>query len=275
MYRYPLRLASSAAYADHPYGIPTTGTEESLARISRADVERWHREKVLRGATVVGVVADGDPGELAALVASGFTDLVHVAPSDVGTPSWPAHAVEIVESRARAQSAVAMLFPGPGRLDDDRFAASLIGGIASGLGGRFFDELREKRSLCYTVQTFLSERWRAGAFVAYIATSPDKERAARDGLLEEFRKLRDDGVTAEELLRAQTYALGVHQIRLQSGGSVLAEVMDAWMFGSLADLDLADAKVRAVTLEDVHRVARRYFDPDRRVEAIVRGVASL
>ena len=173
---------------------------------------------------------------------------------------------------ALAQSALALLFPGPGRLDADRFAASLIGGIASGLGGRFFDELREKQSLCYTVQTYLSERWRAGAFVAYIATAPEKEKAARDGLLKEFAKLRENGVTAQELERAQTYAVGAHQIRMQSGGVLLGEMVDAWMFGSLAELDQVDDRIRAVTREDILRVARRDFDPDRRVEAIIRGV---
>jgi zinc protease len=109
--------------------------------------------------------------------------------------------------------------------------------------------------------------------VSYIATSPEKEEAARAGLLEEFRKLRDDGVTADELLRAQTYAIGVHQIRLQSGGSVLGEVVDAWMFGSLRELDDIEPRIRAVTLADVRRVAKQYFDPVVRVEAVVRGTA--
>lgn len=271
MYRYPLKVAGIAAYAGHPYGVPATGTEESLARVSRDDVVRWHREKVLRGASVIAVVADGNADEIAALVAGGFTGLQLAPRPQLGEPSWPSRAIEIVEPRTRAQSAVAMLYPGPGRVDPDRFVASLIGGIASGLGGRFFDELREKRSLCYTVHTFLAERWRAGAFVSYIATSPDKEQAARDGLLEEFRKLRDDGVTAEELERAQTYAIGVHQIQMQSGGSVLGEIVDAWMFGTLAELDQVESRVRAVTRDDVLRVARQYFDPSRRVEAIVRG----
>jgi zinc protease len=164
-----------------------------------------------------------------------------------------------------------MLYPAPGRQDPDRFAASLIGGIASGLGGRFFDELREKQSLCYTVHTFLSERWTAGAFVAYIATSPDKEAAARAGLLDEFRKIREGQVTAEELERAQTYAIGAHQIRMQGGGVVLGEIADAFMFGALRELDDVARSVRAVTLADIQRVAIRYFDPARRVEAIVRG----
>jgi zinc protease len=274
MYRYPMRLANGAAYAGHPYGIPATGTEESLARLTRERMAQWHRDKVATGASVIAVVADGDADEIASLVAGAFPSLAHVDPRAPRVPSWPATVTEVVEPRDRAQSAIAMLYPGPDRADPDRFAASLIGGIASGLGGRFFDELREKRSLCYTVHTFLSERWKAGAFAAYIATSPDKEAAARAGLLEEFAKLREGGVTKDELLRAQTYAVGVHQIRMQSGASVLGEIVDAFMFGSLRELDDIDANVRRVTQADVQRVARQYFDPARRVEAIVRGSSS-
>jgi zinc protease len=274
MYRYPLRLAIGAAFAGHPYGTPAAGTEESLPSITRDDVVAWHRSRALSGPSVIAVVADGDADAIAATIAGAFPALRRTEPVIPPTPGWPAAVMEVVEPRERAQSAVAMLYPGPGRLDPDRFAASLIAGISSGLGGRFFDELREKRSLCYTVHTFLSERWTGGAFVAYIATSPDKEAAARDGLLDEFRKLREAGVTADELERAQTYAVGVHQIRMQSGGAVLGEIADAFMFGSLAELDEVDARVRAVTLADVQRVAARYFDPARRVEGIVRGMSS-
>jgi zinc protease len=274
MYRYPLRLATGAAYAGHPYGTPATGTEQSLPGLTRDDVAGWHRAKVREGASVIAVVADRDPDAIAALVAGAFPGLRHKTAARPPVPAWPATPIEVVEPRDRAQSAIAMLFPGPGRNDADRFAASIIGSIASGLGGRFFDELREKRSLCYTVHTFLSERWMAGAFVSYIATSPDKEAAARSGLLEEFRKLRDGDVTADELQRAQTYAVGVHQIRMQSGGAVLGEMVDAFMFGTLRELDEVDGRVRAITLADIRRVARQYFNPDRRVEAIVRGTAS-
>ena len=59
----------------------------------------------------------------------------------------------------------------------------MIASVASGLGGRFFDELRDKLSLCYTVTAFSSARRAAGTFGAYIATSPEKEDAASDGFL--------------------------------------------------------------------------------------------
>src|SRR5204862_2104067 len=132
-------------------------------------------------------------------------------------------------------------------------------------------ELRDKRSLCYTVNAFGSERRAGGVFGAYIATSPHQEEAARAGLLAEFRRLREEPVTADELERAQRYAIGVHAIRQQSGGAVLADLVDAYLFGSLNELADYDARVKEVTAESMLRVAAEYFDPNRRVEGIVRG----
>ncbi len=81
-------------------------------------------------------------------------------------------------------------------------------------------------------------------------------------------------MTEAELVRAQTYAIGVHQIRMQSGGAVLGEMVDAFLFGSLGELDRFDENVRAVTRDDILRIAQNCFDPARRVEAVVRGTSS-
>jgi zinc protease len=271
MYRYPMRLATQAAFANHPYGTPAGGTEASLARIGVDDVRRRHADHALRSAGAIALVGDLDPDELAVIAARGFSELSHAAPTKLNKPGWPNTITTAAETRERAQTALAILFPGPARDDDGRFAAELIASVASGLGGRFFDELREKRSLAYTVHAFATERRLAGTFGAYVATGPAQEEAARDALLAEFRRLREEPVTAEELSRAQTYAIGSHAIRQQSGGAVLADVVDAFLFGSLAELTEHDVKVRAVTAESMRDVAERYFDPSRRVEGIIRG----
>ncbi len=271
MYRYPTRLAIQAAFAGHPYGSPVLGDEESLARVAVADVRGWYDTRVLRSPAVFAVVADGDPAELAAMAIRVFDALEPSPMAPLAAPEWPTSIQLRSESRDRAQTALTIMFPGPGRVDDDRFATEMLAGVASGLGGRFFDELRDKQSLSYTVHAHSSERRAAGSFVAYMATSPDKEEAARDGLLREFQKLRDQPVTAEELERAQTYAIGVHQIHRQSGGAVLGEVVDAWLFGALHEITEYEARVRSVTRAQMLAVAQRYFDPDRRVEGIVRG----
>ncbi|MDE3126704.1 MAG: insulinase family protein [Gemmatimonadota bacterium] len=271
MYRYPMRLAVGAAYPGHPYGLPVGGTEASLGAIAGDAVRAWHASRVRRSAAVVVVVGDDDPDRLAAVAAQTFSELEYPPAAEAAVPAWPAGVATTVESRDKAQTALCLLFPGPSRLDDDRYAAGLVAGIASGLGGRFFDELREKRSLAYTVHVFPSERRLAGAFGAYIATSPDREEEARAGLLAEFARLVDAPVSARELADAQTYALGTHAIRLQRGGAVLSDVVGAWLDGRLGELDEFEARVRAVTVERIQALARRYFDRARRVEGIVRG----
>ncbi|HET7458325.1 MAG TPA: pitrilysin family protein [Gemmatimonadaceae bacterium] len=274
MYRYPLRLATQAAFAGHPYGVPASGTEASLRALGAGDLREWHRSRVLAGAPVIAVVGDVDAAEVAACVARDFASLSAGDAPQVGEPRWPAEPTRVVESREKAQTALALLFPGLRRSElEERFVADIIAGIASGLGGRFFEELRDRQSLAYTVQAFSSERVHAGTFVAYIATSPDQEDRARRGLLDEFAKLREAPVTAEELERAQTYAIGTHAIAQQSGGSVLADVLDAWLFGrGLGELELHDTLVRRVTPAMIQAFARRHFDESSVVEGIVRGV---
>jgi zinc protease len=273
MYRYPMRLASSVAFAKHPYGMPAMGTEESLRAITAEQAREWHKSRILESSVVIGVVADADPKGVADIVARELGSLQLKRDPKVGKPRWPKSVKIAAESRDKAQTAIALAFPAPPRDDESRFAASLIATVASGLGGRFFDELRDKQSLAYTVQAAVSERRLAGMFLSYVATSPEKEGVARAGLLGEFAKLRDQLVTADEIMRAKEYVVGAHAISQESGGAQLGEMLDAWMLGEgLHELLEYDTRIRAVTADQMRDVARKYFDPERRVEGIVRGV---
>lgn len=272
MYRYPMRLAMMSAFAGHPYGVPSLGSEASLRAQGADDLRRWHCDRFLSASTVIAFVGDADPDDLAELAARHFERLQYTEAPTVPDVQWPPGVIETSEQRDKAQTAMVLAWPAPRRSDNARFDLAMLGGVASGLGGRFFEELRDKQSLCYTVNASASERRAAGAFLTYIATSPEKEEAARRGLLRELEKLREVPVTAGELERAQTYAIGVHQIRQQMGGAVLGEIVDAWMFGSLQELEEFEVRVRAVTAAAIRETARRYLDPTRRVEGIVRGV---
>ena len=231
MFRYPMRLVMSAAYGDHPYARSPLGTEESLRRATVEDVRQWYRGRLLASELVVGVVGDVVPEEVAAEVARVIEGSRPMSVRPLKIPSWPASEVIRAEPREKAQTALALAFEGPSRTDDRRFAAQLIATIASGLGGRFFDELRDRQSLAYTVHAYTSEHQLAGMFLSYIATSPEKEEIARKGLLHEFERLREEHVTEDELARAQRYAIGSHAIRQEGGGAVLGEMLEAWMFG--------------------------------------------
>lgn len=273
MMRYPMRMLTAAAFEGHPYGVPVGGTEDSLGAIRRDDVRAWHSRNVMRSAMAIGIVADIEPGDAAGIVASALEAISISTPDVIASPAWTVTPKSVSESRDKAQTALALAFPGPSRDDDARWAAHLLGTIASGLGGRFFEELRDKRSLAYTVHLSAREMRLAGMFISYIATSPEKEIEARAALLSEFDRLRESEVTTEELTRAKDYVIGSHAIDQESGAVRLGEMLDAWLFGrGLHELAEHDASVRGVTADDIQRLARKCFDSGKLVEATVRGV---
>lgn len=273
MFLYPVRLVKSAAYVGHPYSRLSLGTEKSLQSLDVQSLRLWHG-RLLESPLVVGIVGDVVATDAAGIIAREFARVTPAPAKPVAVPQWPVASVIQVETRDKAQTALALAFPGPARHDSRRFAARLTATIASGLGGRFFDELRDRQSLAYTVALNTGEQQSSGMFLAYIATSPEKESIAREGLLAEFAKLRDTRVTEEELERAKTYSIGSHAIRQESGGAVLGDMLDAWIFGAgLAELTEHDARILAVTRDDILSLAQDFFDPTRSVEGVIRGMA--
>ena len=272
MYRWPMRLAAMAAYGSHPYARSVVGTDASLPQVDVAAIRAFHAAHVLQGASVIAVVGDVRPDEVADVVARAFPQLQ--ARHDTPPPpvQWPTEVHARHETRAKKQTALALLFPGPARDDDDRFAGRVLSAVASGLGGRFFEQLRDKQSLAYTVSAFPIERRAGGAFAAYIATSPAREEEARDGLLAEFAKLRAAPPNEEELARARQYLIGSHAIAQQSGSDVMADLVDAWLFGAgLHERHEVVPRLEAVNAEAVLRMAQTFFDPSRVAEGLVRG----
>lgn len=275
MQQWPMRLLTRAAFRGHPYGVPASGDEHSLVTIDAAQLRVWHASRCLAGPSVIVIVGDVDPDEIACSAARHFQELGGAPARAPEAPVWTREAVMVRETRDKAQTALAMAFPSPDRGDDARFAMHLLAGVGSGLGGRFFEELRDKRSLAYAVSAGAVELRRAGLFRTFMAVSPRREDEARRAMLDELAKLREAPVTDRELARAKAYAIGMHAIREQSGASVLGDVLDAWMFGrSLAELDEYEARVRAVTAAEMQRLAQRYLDETRRVEAVVAGAAT-
>ena len=73
--------------------------------------------------------------------------------------------------------------------------------------------------------------------------------------------------------RARRYLIGTHAIAQQSGGTVLGEMVDAWLFGEgLHERHDVVDRLAAVQGADVLRMARASFDPSRVAEGVVRGV---
>jgi zinc protease len=271
MYRWPMHLAARAAWGEHPYARVALGTDETLSALTPDDLRRWHRDVVAQGEQVIVMVGDSEPERMAEMAAGAFASLMPAPHRSIIAPDWPTVGGEAAERRDKAQTALVLAYPGPARNDPRRFAAGLLGGVASGLGGRFFEALRDRQSLAYTVIASPVVRPLAGLFVAYIATSPHKEAEAHRGLLAEIDKLRTAPVSADELHRARTYALGTWAIRQESGGAVMGDIADAWLFGTLDELRDFERCVRSVSVADLQAVASDFLDPARGVVGAVRG----
>lgn len=273
MYRQPMRLAAELAWPDHPYGRSTLGTEETVRGFDAQALRDWHARRLLRAYSVVAVVGDVDPQRTADAIASRLDGVGAAARPTIARPLWPTQHAANIEPRDRKQTALSMLFEGPARDNPQRFEAEMLGGVASGLGGRFFEELRDRQSLAYTVLARPYFRAAGGTFAAYIATSADKEETARAGLLAEFAKLREREVEMQELERARRYAIGAWQIRQASGAAVLVDLADAFLWGKLEDLASYPRDLERVTPQQMRTLAATWFDSSRRIEGVVRGSA--
>lgn len=282
MGREPQRLVYEQAWGDHPYARSPLGTSSTVAALAVAEhdalhdaARQLHARVTQGGASVIAVVGDADPEALATVVASALTRLRAASHDRVDAPLWPTATRESVVERDKQQTALALAFPAPARSSVDRYAGVLLASIASGLGGRFFEELRSKRSLAYTVSAAPADRREAGSFLAYIATSPHREVEAREGLLAQFATFVDAPVSADELARAQRAVLGARAIALQGGGARLSQLLDAWLLGrGLIELEDVESRLLAETPASLQHYAARWFDPSRVVAGVVRGRAA-
>jgi zinc protease len=277
MFRYPFQLAFAEGFGNEGYGLPVAGLPTTLPTISGADVRAWHQRAFREVRPVVVAVGDVDSERASELLAGAFgrrTDVVTAAQLPV--VAWVGGngnaAPGRVVTRDKVQAALAMAFPGPSRRDSDRAAAEVWAAIASGLGGRLFEALRDRRSLAYTVMASAWGKARGGALLAYIATSPEREDEAREEMLKELARFTRERVSETELRQAVNYLSGQAEVSRQSGSAVAAEILEAWIAGTgLKEMDDPAARFRGVTTDDVLRVASRYLDSARRVEGVVRG----
>jgi zinc protease len=272
MFRYPVELALAAGFGERRYGIPVKGVPGSVERLTPELVRAWHRDEARTGRATVMAVGDIDAEQLIPTLNALFAD------RDDGHHAANAVRSERIdpgvraERRRKSQTALAMLFPGPTRRDPDRHTAMVLAAVASGLGGRLFHALRDRRSLGYTVLVSSWQRRAGGGLLTYIATSPDREQEAREAMLEELGKLGTEGVSAEELSQAISYLVGQTAVQRQTASAVAGEILEAWLVGTgLEELNDPAAPFRAVTGDAVRALAAQSFQPDARAEGVIRG----
>jgi zinc protease len=266
-------LFFEALYGDHPYRLPTLGLPETVRSFDAARVAAHHTRLVHPRNLVLTVAGDVDPERIAQALSARLAALPR-GPFEPPNPkaSVPQRAARERELRKdRAQAHLVLGFPGLTLDDPDRPALEVTTQLLAGQGGRLFLELRDRQGLAYSVSASNVEGVAPGFFAVYIATAPEKLEAARTGLLAELERLLQDAPSEAELDAAREHLVGNHAIDQQRASARALQVALDVLYGLGAEAHLEyPERVRAVSREDVARVARRVIDLDACTVGLVR-----
>ena len=259
------RLARERSYGNHPYATVGDGTMDSVTALTRDDIVAAHKSSLARDRITVAAAGDITAAELGLLLDKLLADL------PASGAAQPGRADMMIKSGIKLQD-----FPGPQsvvmfghggiRFDDpDYFAASLLNEIFG--GGRFtarlMTEVREKRGLTYGIGTGLASYDHSEALVGQFQASNDKVAEAIDVIRAEWAKIAADGVTDAELATAKTYMTGSYPLRFDGNGTIASILVGMQIMGLPTDYPKTrNARVEAVTMADMKRVAARLFKPD-------------
>lgn len=257
-----MELAEAALYRRHPYRLPVTGTEASLARLGRDQLARWHDRLYSPDRMVVAVVGDLRTAEMRDRVLEAFSGLDRPrpplrAPEPEEPPTRPR-----VRTRRRDKKhvALALSFMGPAFPSEDYFALDVLSQVLGGMGGRLFMEVRDRRGLGYAVGASLEPRRYRAHFSVHVGTSREARPAALEAILGELARVREEPVAPEELSRTRKHLLGLFEIALQrkavqAGRMAFYELLGA----GHGLLERYPQVVRSVTPEAMLEAARRHL----------------
>ena len=167
----------------------------------------------------------------------------------------------ITKRKKIEQNHLCLAFPSVSCLDPDRYAMQLLNNIfGGGMSCRLFQELREKRGLCYSVGSFLATHDDIGLYCIALALSADSEAEALRAVADEVMKIKSSGVTLPELERAREQVKANILMGLESTNTRMNRMARSELvYGRVPDTEETIASYDAVTSEDILRLANEVF----------------
>jgi zinc protease len=240
---------------------------ESVARIGPDDMRALVKNRFARDSLLIGVVGDVSPETLKPLLDRTFGDLPeHAAEGSVPEIVPKAASPMLLAKLPVPQSVVTFGQPGIKRDDPDWYAAYVVNHIigSGDFSSRLTEEVRVKRGLAYSVYSALQPFRHSGLILGGVATQNSRVAQSIDIIRAEWRRMREEGPTAQELADAKTYLTGSFPVSLDSTGRIAATLVAMQRDHLGIDyLDKRAALIDAVTLEDARRVASKLLDPDQ------------
>lgn len=265
-------------FGGHPYSWPVNGTQETVKRISRADIQAFFSSHYLPNQTTLTIVGDITVEKARTLVTRHFGAWQAGTPPTppTGTPSSLDKPVVRLIEKDLTQATIMLGHVGISRKNPDFYAITVMNYIlgAGGFSSRLMDSIRDNQGLAYGVGSAFEANLMPGSFRISLQTRNETANQAIAGVLAEMKGIREAPVTDQELADAKAYLIGSFPLRLDTTGK-LAEVLSLVEFYGLG-LDYFTEYPRSierVTNEDVLRVAKQYLHPDRYALVLVGNLA--
>ena len=273
-------LLSTATWGDQPIGWPVAGTIDTVQGVTREDFLAHLAEYYTAANSVLSIAGNVDPDAVVALAEREFASMATGKPAvtppvEDGRPPL-AEDYLAIEPREIEQTNIALAVHGIGRRDPDRFAIDIMNtALGRGMSSRLFKEVRERRGLAYSVGSGSTRYQDAGTVSISAGVTREQQEEALEVIVGELRRLVDEPMSAEELNRTKDYAAGSFRLSLETPMS-FAQRWGAQLLhdGVLESADVTVEGLRAVTTEDVQRVATRLFGAPQFSLAVVGPSAS-
>src|SRR5690606_31942561 len=131
-----------------------------------------------------------------------------------------------------------------------------------GFASRLVNEVRELRGLAYSVSSYLNPLARAGLIVGSVGTQNERAKESIDIISAEFARMREEGITVEELEGAKKYLTGSYALNFDTSPAIAAQLLAIRLENFGPDyIEKRNGYIEAVTLEQVNDVARRLLKP--------------
>jgi predicted Zn-dependent peptidase len=262
-------LISAALWSPHPVGDPIAGSEESIARIDRAALAGFRDRQHYRADTVIAIAGPFTLAQAAEAILPHLPASRAIPAGLALDPAVLAAPRHLTERRDTEQLQLALGFRTPGRRDPRRHALRLLAMIlGESASSRLFQELREKRGLCYQISCDVNLFAEAGSLEIHAGLAPASREESLDCIHQELDELRRHGPRADELARAKRLAVSQTKMALESTAAHAS-----WIGDCLLQYDrlVTPAEIRAewdrVTADEVQAIAVEVLDEKRRAIA--------
>ena len=265
-------------YGFHPYGLPETGTPETVGSIAREDLVAYHQKYFAPNNAIFAIVGDVTAEEAFSTAKKVFGDWERreLEAQKFIDPPDPTRRVIVVNKPDAVQTEVRVGHLGIARKHPDYMAVNLAIRILGGEGSnRLHQVLRTQRGLTYGAQANMDTLKETGDFEAETNTRSEATGEVLRLIVDEFWRIQRERVSEYELADAKAYLTGSFPLTIETPESIAMQVVNVLFYGlPLDQLQTFRERVNAVTVDDIQRVARAFLRPDRLSVVLVGNAAA-